>query len=172
MKCIEYSSEIFSRWLGHKRAGAGARGVRGGEGCKRAWGHGVRCFCIPTTSEFKKFKWIWLQQVDFECPNHFWVSPPLNLQSKNDKIAFIDPATSQNFGAKSRKQSLRWLSEPPRYRSTAFSIRWRGRYNNRSTYSPTPTLIIDFASLTLVPNVNSVKHSANFTYLSGSNCLL
>ena len=56
VKCIEYSSEIFSRWLGHKRAGAGAKGARGGEGSKRAWGNGVRCFCIPTTSECKKFK--------------------------------------------------------------------------------------------------------------------
>ena len=32
-----------------------------------------------------------LQQVDLECLHHFWVSPPLNLHSWNDKVPFLGP---------------------------------------------------------------------------------
>ena len=42
----------------------------------------------------------------------------------------------------------------------------------KSTYSPTPTLNIDFASLTLVTAVSSEKHSVNFMYSLGSNRLV
>ena len=45
------------------------------------WG---RCFCIPTVSECKKFKQIWLQQVGFECP-HSTLSPP-NPGAKSQKL--------------------------------------------------------------------------------------
>ena len=53
------SSESFTMWL---------IGV---------WLSASKMFAIPTT---KRFKWIWLQ-VGFECPNHLWVSSPLNVHS-------------------------------------------------------------------------------------------
>ena len=51
---IILGSETFTRWLVEARAVLRAQ---------------ARCFRIPTTSECKKFKWIWLQQVGFDCPH-------------------------------------------------------------------------------------------------------
>ena len=47
-----------------------------------------KCFSVPATAECKKFKWIWLQQVGFECPHHLQMSL-LNLHSLNKKVPFI-----------------------------------------------------------------------------------
>ena len=47
-------SENVTMWLGRKKVEVGGSG----------------CFNIPITSEFKKFKQILLQQVEFECSHH------------------------------------------------------------------------------------------------------
>ena len=64
--------------------------------CEGAWAGASRCkrheddvLASPQPLEWKHFKWIWLQQVGFECPHCCWVSPPLNLHSQNAKVAFI-----------------------------------------------------------------------------------
>ena len=69
-------------------------------------------FSVPTEHkgvsgcECKKFKQIQVQQVGFECPHHLWVSPPLNLQSQNDKITFIGCHHLSKFWGK--KTNVKW----------------------------------------------------------------
>ena len=70
-------------------------------------------FSVPTElkgvsgCECKKFKQIQVQQLGFECPHHLWVSPPLNLQSQNDKITFIGCHHLPKFWGK--KTNVKWL---------------------------------------------------------------
>ena len=77
--CKILGSESFTGWLVEVQAGVsvqvGARGM----------------FLCPTAFECKTFKWIWLQQEGFKCPHQLRVSPPLNLNSWNDKLPFADP---------------------------------------------------------------------------------
>ena len=100
------NSEIFTRWLRREQA----QGVPGAWVVLKTW---VRCFCIPTTCECKKFKFFRLQQVGFEFPHHLRVSPPLNLQSKNDKITFVGASYLPTFWGRIRKQPFKWLSDRP-----------------------------------------------------------
>ena len=49
-------------------------------GARREWPQGI-CFCVAIPSGCRKFKWIELQQVGFECLYHLCLSPLLNLHS-------------------------------------------------------------------------------------------
>ena len=51
----------------------------------------------------QKVQQILLHKVRFECPNHFMVSPPLNLYSQNDKLRFIGPHQLPKVWGKKQK---------------------------------------------------------------------
>ena len=52
-------------------------------------------FLFPTTSEFKKFKLVWLGKIVFRCQHHLQLESP--------------PYLPQKFWAKTINQPLRWL---------------------------------------------------------------
>ena len=66
-------------------------------------------FCIPAAWEYKKFEKKINSKLGFEYPHHLWLSTLLKLHNKRAKVSFTSPHTSQEFGANSQKQQLRWL---------------------------------------------------------------
>ena len=66
-----------------KVSSGGSLGHEWAWGCKRLLG---RCFCIPTHC-------LWVQKVKMNLITAvgFWVSPPINLRSYNDKVPFTGP---------------------------------------------------------------------------------
>ena len=86
---------------------------------KRPW---EQCFIIPIAYEWKKFKWIRLQQ------NRIWVSLQLNLHSSNGKVPFVGPCHLSKFWCKKPKATTGvTLQEPPikvqNQRCIGFSIK-------------------------------------------------
>ena len=108
-------------------------------------------FCIPATSECKKFKKI----IWFECRHHLMVSPPLNQHSYYNKVSFIGPRHLPKFWGKSQKRPLRSLSEPSILSN--FSISNRKYYLNVN-------LLIKYNQILLKLNRISEELSRGYYY--------
>ena len=88
--------------------------------------------CQRSRPKFLRPGCLWVQKVQnllhmvqFECPNHFMVSPPLKMHSQNDKVALVGPHNLPKLWGKKPKATTKVTLTSHQQRKHKIKWTWR-----------------------------------------------